>query len=119
MISPRLKLVLSLAYSVTSQLMFANLKQLAIFVRFLVDGKPRTCFLKMVDIINGKAETIEQALLDTIPTNKIFSFGSDGAPVMVGKRTGVATRMKCHNSEMVSIHCGAHRVALASSYEEV
>ena len=74
----------------------------------------------MVDIINGKAETIEQALLDvlnqhTIPTNKILSFGSDGVPVMVGKRTGVATRMKCHNSEMVSIHCGAHRIALASS----
>lgn len=99
----------------------ANLKQLAIFVRFLVKGKPYTCFLKMVDIVNGTAETIEQKLLDVcsqceISTSVIFSFGSDGAPVMTGRRTGIATRMKVHNPEMVSIHCGAHRVALASSH---
>ena len=29
--------------------------------------------------------------------------------------TGVAVRMKAHNPELASIHCGAHRVALASS----
>ena len=47
--------------------------------------------------------------------NKVFGFGSDGASVMVGRVSGVATRMKAHNPELVSIHCGAHRVALASS----
>ena len=68
----------------------------------------------MVDIVNGIAETIEYNLLDicgqceisTVYT--IFSFGSDGAPVMTGKQTGVATRMKVHNPEMLSSHCGAH-----------
>jgi hypothetical protein len=34
---------------------------------------------------------------------------------MTGKRTGVATRLRVHNPEMVSLHCGAHRIALASS----
>ena len=51
----------------------ANLKQLAVFVRFLVDGKPCTCFLKMVDIINGTAETIEHVLLDVCSQSQIPS----------------------------------------------
>ena len=42
-------------------------------------------------------------------------FGSDGASVMVGSKTGVATRMKAMNSFIVSIHCAAHRLALVSS----
>ena len=50
-----------------------------------------------------------------IPTSLIFSFGSDGAAVMTGRRAGVAVRLRVHNPEMVSLHCGAHRLALASS----
>ena len=49
-----------------------------------------------------------------IPTSQIFSFGSDGPAVMTGKHTGVATCLKVHNPELVSLHCGTHRVALAS-----
>ena len=45
----------------------------------------------------------------------MYGFGSDSASVMTGKKSGVTTRMKSHNREMVSIHCGAHKVALASS----
>ena len=67
-----------------------------------------------------KAETIEIKLLEIIcdcdiPISKVYRFGSDSASVMTGKRSGVATRIKSHNREMVSIHCGAHKVALASS----
>ena len=98
----------------------ANLKQLAMFVHFLDGEKPHTFFLKIVDIVNGTAESIEHTLLDIcsqreISTSAIFSFGSDRAPVMTGKQTGVATHMKVRNSEMLPIHCGAHRVALATS----
>ena len=32
---------------------------------------------------------------------------------MVGKASGVATRLKTHNAEMISIHCGAHQLALS------
>ena len=93
----------------------ANLKQLAVFVRFLVDGKPCSCFLKMVDIINGTSENIEHVLLEVcsqsqIPTSTIFSFGSHRAPVMAGKRTGVATRMKSHNPEIISIHSATQHI---------
>ena len=75
--------------------------------------------LKVVSLQDGKAETIEQKLVEIcqtckIPLTKIFGFGSDGASVMVGRSSVVATRQKKHNSEMRSIHCGAHRLALAS-----
>ena len=98
----------------------ANLKQLVVFVKYLVKGVPQTRFLKVVSLLNGKAETIEQKLLEIIQTCKISlmkvaGFGSNGAAVMVGKKSGVATRLKAHNGEMISIHCGAHRLALACS----
>lgn len=46
---------------------------------------------KMVDMLNGTAETIEHTLLDVcaechIPTTSISSFGSDGVPVMTEKK---------------------------------
>ena len=47
-----------------------------------------------------------------MPMNKVFGFGSDGASVMVGRVSGVATGMKVHNPELV---CGADQVALDSS----
>ena len=98
----------------------ANLKQLVVFTKYLVASLPQTRFLKVVSLQDGKAETIEQKLVEVcqtckIPLTKIFGFGSDGASVMVGRSSGVAIRLKKHNSEMISIHCGAHRLALASS----
>ena len=50
-----------------------------------------------------------------ISLTDVAGFGSDGAAVMVGKTSGVATRLKTYNGEMISIHCGAHRLALACS----
>ena len=46
---------------------------------------------------------------------KLASFGSDGAVVMVVKTSGVVTRLEAYNGEMISIHCSAHRLALACS----
>ena len=42
----------------------ANFKQLVVFVRFVVEGKSQTSFLKIADLMDGTAETIETALLD-------------------------------------------------------
>ena len=98
----------------------SNLKQLVIFVRVLVKGEAQTHFLTISDISDGKAETIEGKLLSVcsqsgISLNKVLGFGSDGASVMTGCRSGVAVRLRGHNPEIISIHCGAHRLALASS----
>ncbi|XP_077870232.1 zinc finger protein 862-like, partial [Saccoglossus kowalevskii] len=43
------------------------------------------------------------------------ALGSDGASVMVGRRTGVATRLRERNPMLVNIHCVAHRLALAAA----
>ena len=47
--------------------------------------------------------------------NRLMGFGSDGASVMIGRRTGIATRLKQRNPYLVAIHCVAHRLALACS----
>ena len=47
--------------------------------------------------------------------DKVSGLGSDGASVMVGRKTGVATRLKRNNSSMLSIHCINHRLALGAS----
>ena len=62
----------------------SNLKQLAVFVQYVFQGKAKTSFLKIADLPNGKADTIENKLLDIcrqceIPIDKVFGFGSDGA----------------------------------------
>ena len=74
----------------------------------------------MVDLKDGTANSTEKALLEVlskcdIPISAVCSFGSDGAAVMMGRRSGVYARLKGHNPEIVSVHCGAHRLSLASS----
>ena len=77
-------------------------------------------YLKIKDLPNGTAETVENALVSAcqeadIPLTKVMGFGSDGASVMVGSKTGVAVRLKRHNAAMISVHCVSHRLALASA----
>ncbi len=43
-------------------------------------------------------------------------FGSDGANVMVGRITGVATSLRTKFPKLISIHCANHRVALAAAH---
>ena len=45
----------------------------------------------------------------------LVGFGSDGAAVMTGKFNGVAARLKHKQPILTSIHCVAHRLALAAS----
>ena len=49
-----------------------------------------------------------------IELSKIAGLGSDGASVMVGKQNGVGARLRKLNPYMLSMHCVAHKLALAS-----
>jgi hypothetical protein len=40
---------------------------------------------------------------------KIVGLGSDGAAVMVGKKSGVAALLKENHPSIISVHCLAHR----------
>ena len=46
---------------------------------------------------------------------RLVGLGSDGAAVMTGKHSGVAARLKRRQPVLTSIHCVAHRLALAAN----
>ena len=71
----------------------------------------------MVDHENGKSHGIVQALDKAFQgfgftpnewRSKLVGFGSDGATVMMGVRSGVATLLKNDVPWLVEIHCLAH-----------
>jgi hypothetical protein len=45
---------------------------------------------------------------------KLAGFCTDGAPAMLGSRSGLATLVKAKNCRTVTTHCMIHRQALAS-----
>ena len=97
------------------------LKQLVLIVRYVTDEAIKTSYLNIRDLVDGRAETIEAALLQvlrdkSIDVTKLRGFGSDGASVMTGRLTGVATRLRQHTPRMVAVHCSNHRLALAAAH---
>ena len=73
------------------------------------------------DIPNGTAETIEGAMLrfvsdKVLQITRLSAFGSDGAPVMTGRLSGVAARLARHSHRMIAVHCVNHRLALAAAH---
>ena len=95
------------------------LKQLVLYGRTVVQGKLSTRFLKVVDLPDGKACTITHALLTYLQSvelsiDSLSSFGSDGASVMTGRRSGVAARLCELNIQIIPVHCICHRLALAT-----
>ena len=100
----------------------AVLKQLVVVARCtLPSGDVKTMFLDISDVPDGRAATIESALLLCmekygLDMAKMRGFGSDGAPVMVGRRSGVASRLKGRQPRLITIHCINHRLALAAGH---
>ena len=92
----------------------AVVKEVIIYARYLgSDRKVCTSFISMMEVVDGTAKTILAALqllcdreyLDV--RNKLVPFGSDGAAVMIGTRSGVATRIKQMCPWLISNHCVA------------
>lgn len=48
-----------------------------------------------------------------IPLRKVYALGTDGCGAMMGKKVGVATRLRQACPASVAMHCVAHRLALA------
>ena len=99
----------------------AVLKQLVLVGRYLTEGGVKTSFLHIGSIINGRAETIEGAILQylddkSLQVIKLCAFGNDGASVMTGRLTGVAVRLQGHSPKMIAVHCVNHRLALAAAH---
>ena len=95
-------------------------KTLMVYAHVIVDGVRKTHFLADVQLYECTAvaitDVLEGVLKDySLNPKKCIGFGSDGAKVMTGRENGVSALLKRKNPCMVSIHCVAHRLALASS----
>lgn len=100
----------------------ANKTGLVIHIRACLAGKPTTFFLDLVFLPLTDAVSISKAILHTL--NKygfsddflrkhFICFASDGASVMTGCKSGVATRLKDQYPHLVLWHCANHRLELA------
>ena len=95
-------------------------QEMVLYARFLGGGgSVVTSFLKIIELNDGRAETVEGARLgylmeNSIPLIRLVRFGSDGAAAMIGRISGVAKRLKHKQPVLNSIHCVAHRLALAA-----
>ncbi|XP_053402568.1 uncharacterized protein C17orf113-like [Mercenaria mercenaria] len=98
----------------------AIFKKLIIYVQTVVNGKINVSFAANLDVVDGKAETIYNAIKDwlvlwDIPVGKVMGLATDGAAVMTGVQSGVGVRILGDNFRLVHIHCVAHKLALAVS----
>lgn len=102
----------------------SNTKKLIIYMR-LIDSDTfvaSTHFLGNVTVEGSSCtavvlfDLIMNFLQDKgIDLSTLIGFGSDGASVMTGRISGVATRFKQKCPHLVSIHCMAHRLNLCTS----
>ena len=94
-------------------------KQMIAYCHILVNGELQSNFLIIMELIDGKADTIVKALKEflsskDVDVQQITSLGSDGASVMIGKKNGVSAKLKHDNPSLINIHCIAHRLTLAA-----
>ena len=94
-------------------------KRLSICVRYVKFGVPVTKFLINVPLVDGRAHTIVNSVVQQcidlgIDLTKMTSLATDGASVMMGHKTGVGVQMKSkHSPFSIQTHCIAHRLNLA------
>ena len=98
-------------------------EQELVYLRTSKDGVLSTNFLTICAIDKATAVNIHAALLTTISQElevtsqqfmkKLAGVGTDGAPVMLGKKGGLVALLKQQQPCLVGIHCMAHRLELA------
>ncbi|XP_025192117.1 protein ZBED8-like [Melanaphis sacchari] len=95
--------------------------QLLIFVRFLSGDNTikKELLLSQVLETTSKGVDVMKIILDYFEKHKLMwenlaGFCTDGAPAMLGSRSGLATLVKQKNPTTLTTHCIIHRQALAS-----
>lgn len=94
-------------------------KRLSVCVRYCYAGSPQTSFLGNIELQDGRAHTITEVLLKflkecNIDATKCVSLATDGASVMMGRKSGVGVQIKSKAAPFcLQTHCVAHRLNLA------
>ncbi|CAG8727418.1 5795_t:CDS:2, partial [Funneliformis caledonium] len=90
---------------------------LIIYVKYYLCRKIKIHFLKLLQLKSKDSKTIFEVIIDLFDkkdlSNKLISFTSDEASIILGKSTGVASRIKERNEYLFITHCIVHRLALA------
>lgn len=97
-------------------------KKLVIYCKTVdVDLNESTIFLGNLEIseVSVTAEVIFNVLCTFLESRNInikdiAGFGSDGASIMTGSKSGVATRIKELSPFLLAVHCMAHRLNLVT-----
>ena len=100
--------------------------QLITFVQYFDNdsGTVETRFLSVQDVLEEHHSANAQAIYDLVKKElqlsqldikDLMGLATDGAAVMVGKREGVASKLKRENPAMINIHCVSHKLALAGT----
>ena len=116
-------------------------EQLSIHGRYIekVTGTLKTRYLKVIDVLQPEIDALQPnadpelesciSVCASTITRRICEFtteaeldrtrlrgiGTDGAATMIGRRSGVVTRLKETTPSAIGVHCAAHRLNLASS----
>ncbi|KAG7171321.1 General transcription factor IIH subunit 1-like [Homarus americanus] len=86
------------------------------------EGDPHFMFLDLIELPDQKAATIAKHLMnclnnhgfdDSYLKQNLVAFASDGASIMLGVKSGVATILKEHYPDVIIWHCLNHRLELA------
>ncbi|XP_072044905.1 zinc finger protein 862-like [Amphiura filiformis] len=99
-----------------------NTEQEIVYITMLQDGKPVTQYVTMTSVRSANAENLAKALKNTLQDklklgdnwpNNVMACCFDGAAVMMGHVSGVATNLMKDAPHLIRIHCCAHRLELA------
>ena len=98
----------------------SHISQLLVYVRYIRNSKveeeflfckPLTTTTKAIDVMNIFSECFEK---EELSWSTLTGVCTDGAPEMLGSKSGFATLVKKKNPDITTIHCMIHREALAS-----
>lgn len=94
-------------------------KRLSVCIRYVKSGEAVTQFLCNVSIEDGKAYTLVNCVIKIledfgIPLESCVSLATDGAAVMMGRKSGVGVQIQSKYAPFcIQTHCVAHRLNLA------
>ena len=95
-------------------------KNLLLYVNAMTSsGDVNSYFANITEMKHCDANALTEAIVEylrekKIDVSRVSGLGSDGASVMTGRHNGVGAKLKKLNPFMLSMHCVAHKLALAS-----
>ncbi|CAC5374744.1 POLE2 [Mytilus coruscus] len=93
-----------------------------IYIRLLQDGIPANKYFSIEDVESADSAGVLNSINEAFDRHglpdwkeKLIGFGSDGASVNLGNRSGVAKQIKDEVLHLIITHCVAYRLELAAN----